>query len=437
MLDQSHEPPKKSRAVGTRKPSLGSIAESPSKPAPATKTNPKDDHIRARFKLLNTAAQLLPTERIAKCQKWLAPGAAAVEVHRTTDKQSAIFKHLQRCESYSCPVCAYYRAENDRHELSIALAEIQKRKWTPILITVTASHHWGDSLEVMQERLSKAYDATFSGRWYQELKAEWGIVLKIGSWDITIGMNGWHPHKHILAAVERELSPGQVAHLQGELYEKWAKETQRQGLRASAAYGIDVRTADSDIAAYIAKFGREPMEKAWGVEKEIAMAPAKSARLDGMTMFELLAAASGNRTALEKFAILTKCQDRNKLIAGAGYHFKEYFRAFKGVARIHWGKTRELLALDAALEAYAEQNPIEKPEIEAVAIVELDDWKRIADSGDDMRAELAIFARDCNRESLLKWFALRGLKANVLIPADVQPVESQMSMFDRSKLQWQ
>lgn len=437
MLDQPNHSTSNTRAVGTRKPALGSIAESPSSQATNGKQNPKDARIRARFRLLNTAAQLLPGERIAKCQKWLAPGAGAVELHRTTDKQNAIFKHLQRCESYSCPVCAYFRAENDRHELSVALAEIKKRKWTPILITATASHHWGDSLETMQAKLSKTYDATFSGRWYQELKAEWGIVLKIGSWDITIGANGWHPHKHILAAVERELTPGQVEHLKTEIYEKWAKETRKQGLSASAQYGIDVRTADSDIAAYIAKYGREPMDAAWGVEKEIAMAPAKSARLDGMTMFELLAAASGDKVALEKFAILTKCQDRAKLIAGAGYHFKEYFHAFKGVARIHWGKTRELLALDDALKAYADENPPEKSETEPVAVIELDDWKRISDSGDDMRAELAIFARDCTRQTLLKWFEARNLKANVLIPADVQPIESQMSMFERSKVSWQ
>lgn len=425
-----------------KNPPLGSIAESPSTPR-KTRDTVQNKVIRRRFQLLRTAANLLPGERIAGCQKHIAPGHDQVELARSTDQKSALFKHVLVCESYSCPVCAYWRAEADRHELSIALAQAQKLGLSPVLVTCTLSHHWGDKLADLQDTVNQAFDKSFSGRWYQDLKEEWGIQGKISNWETTIGANGWHPHKHVLFLCSYALTASQVSHLADLIKERWVQIVSDLGYTASYEHGIDVTTADSKIADYIAKFGREPMDKAWGVEHEIALSPAKSAGLEGMTPFDLLAAAAGDQAQMVRLSAFMNCRDFDKVRAMAGWLYKQYYSVFKGVPRIHWGKTRKLLELDQALESYAAENPPEKTEREAVATISRKVWKRICDPDDDMRSELLIFARTATGDQLLKWFETRGLVADVLIyePAASSKIcekstPVQKSMFERSQTQW-
>src|SRR5690606_29172506 len=80
---------------------------------------------RRRQQLGRTAAKLLPHEkRIAECNVRIAPMMnPGIEFHE--ERHAARFAGLVQCDSYSCPHCAPRRAEQDRHELVIALAQAQ------------------------------------------------------------------------------------------------------------------------------------------------------------------------------------------------------------------------------------------------------------------------------------------------------------------------
>ncbi len=427
---------------GSDKTSLGTIAELSSNGQYSAKRayedTPRNRIIRRRFKLLNAASRLLPGERLALCMKKIAPEHVNVELVRTKDQESAMFRHLIVCESYSCPVCAYWRSEKDRKELSIALAQAQKMHMTTILVTCTLSHHWNDRLETVMSAVKRVFDATFSGRWYQDIKEDWGIAGKISSWETTIGENGWHPHRHVLFFCSRELTASQVAHFSELLKERWIEKAKCLGFTASYEHGMDIKTADSAIADYIAKFGREPLEKKWSAEHEIAMSPAKRAGLEGMTPFDLLSAAASEQADVLRLSRLMRCQDYEKVRAMAGWLYKEYFAAFKGKARIHWGDMRKVLDLDEAIEEYNLENPEIEKEKEMLAVIPADTWKRIADAEDDMRSELLIFARSADRAGLVKWFLRRNLSADIKLQAETSaPVSSkQLSVLERSKFVW-
>lgn len=418
---------------------LGIFAEFPStREKSEDQPTAKDRITQQRFKLLRRAAQLLPDERISECQVRLAPEHDSVHVMRNTESGDVFFRHLVRCESYSCPICAYWRSEQDRHELSVALAEAEKLGLFPILVTCTLRHHAGDDLTDLREAVNTAFDRTFSGRWYQDFKDQNMIVGKISSWEVTYGKNGWHPHKHVLFFSELELVGKWIDKLADELKTRWIEQLHKLGYDATWANGIDVRTAESDIAAYIAKHGREPMEKSWGVDSEIAKSPVKSARLDGLTPFELLAAADGQKEALERFTAILGWKDTNTIKIHAGLLFKEYFYAFKGRARIHWGSMRKILSVDDALEAFAAANPPSDIEPQIVAcIARGDEWRKVhgGRSGIDRRAELITHARKASYTDLAAWFKKHGIEAAIMIPPDPEPQITivQTTFLERQK----
>jgi hypothetical protein len=107
---------------------------------------------------------------------------------------------------------------------------------------------------------------------------------------MTYTENGWHPHVHELVFMGVKMSPGACENLKNWLVERWVDCLRKEDYDASYEHGIDVRTADSKIADYIAKWGREPREMSWNIEHEITNAPRKTARRSGLTPFELLEA---------------------------------------------------------------------------------------------------------------------------------------------------
>lgn len=426
----------------TKKAQLGIFAESSSTP----RKTAKDDVIRKRFRLLNTARGLLPDERISACQVKIAPLHDEVIVARS-DSGRVSFQHLQRCESYSCPICAFKRAEEDRHQLSIALAEAKLRGYTPVLLTETIQHHAVDSLPDLQTALRQAHDKVFSGRWYQELKEEWKIIGKVASWETTYGRNGWHPHRHILLFIDALLSAGQVNHLTTLLKERWLEKLRSLGGDASWERGLDVRTADSAIAEYISKFGHEPLQKHWAVEHEITKGLYKQVRTEGLTPFDLLAIAGGDQQLTQIFADLVRWSKTNDLQRWAGKLYVQWFKTFKGKARIHWGDMWALLGMDEAIKHHeneAKQEP--KEEFTPILSLPRKTWARICKFDDDMRSELVIRCQDATGDDLVQWLARRNLLGEVLIqappvadqicePSTDEPLK-QKSMFERSQSAW-
>lgn len=327
---------------------LGSIAEN-SSAAPNTPYH-------ARWQLLKTARKLLPNERIASCQNYMAPDAGNVQIRIKEGKAS--YHNLIRCDSPSCPHCAAARAEQDRHELSVAIAQAKRLGYHVALVTATLRHNPTDSLMGLIRGLKTAWNDVFSGRFYTYLKSDWGMVGKVVALETTYGLNGWHPHLHALVFFDIPLSSTQIEHLRGLVADKWRYSLVKTGHDATFENGIDVRTAESDIAAYIAKYGREPREWSWGADSELARANQKLSSHEGLTPLELLGAASGHQGALQRFYEHIGGNSNPLVIAARGGHlWTEFYYATKGRARLHWGRMKQILGLAAALEQFDQDNP--------------------------------------------------------------------------------
>jgi hypothetical protein len=245
--------------------------------------------------------------------------------------------------------------------MRVLIAEAQKRGHAPVFVTLTLSHHIGDKLEELRSKLGEAFNRLFSGRFYTFVSEEFLVTGKLKTYETMTGENGWHPHIHCLLFVDKTrldgISTSWLEALTNHLRRKWVEILTGMGAYATYAHGCDVRMGDSAAAEYLAKFGRESTAAGWGVEDELGRSPAKSGRKDSLTPFQLLDAAAGDEEALRrlsKWHNLTTEQAQQK----AGELFKEYFEAFYGVARVHWGKNlREAYNLMEALRVYAEQNP--------------------------------------------------------------------------------
>lgn len=410
------------------KPSLGSIAESSS-----TLENCQTDPIaKHRYKLLRTARKLLPEERIAHCQHTPAPDTRFITVDVDDGDGRAKFNNLIRCDSPQCPFCSAARSEGDRHELSIALAEAKRLNYFPLLLTFTLSHHANDQLDDLRAALRKAFDKTFSGRWYQDFKERWHVVGKITGNEVTYGRNGWHPHLHILMFCELEYSGHWPARMQAEISARWQAKIDTLGYSANLAHGVDVRTAESDIADYVAKWGHEPIDRHWGADTELAKSNVKRAAIGGLTPFQILGVVAGVQTDTDAAMLLLGTTDVKALKRRCSALFCEFWYAYKGRARLHWGQMWKLLDLDVALENYELNNHEEPLEKWPIAVIDRQGWKRVRGSANlpDLRAELLTVCQTRDAWKVRSWLVKNGITGGVPFEAfrrSLQLIEKQES----------
>lgn len=340
-----------------------------------------------RFALQSESARLLPDLRVAKCLRRPVPGQQAVKLMHSPSAEAAHYKNLQVCSSvWMCPVCASKITERRREELAGALAASDL---TPILVTFTLSHHQDDSLKLLTKVLLTAFRDFTAGAGWQAQMRRYHWLGSVKGLEVTHGFpNGWHPHLHILALLERPLERAESAEFTEMVTARWLMVLGRHGGVASWEHGVDVRTARADIADYIAKYGKLP-ESEWTLEHELTKSPVKRGRrLDRRSPFQLLwLALNGDKEAATLF--------------------REYARAMKGKHQLQWSRgARALLGLGA--EASDEQLATEEREPSYVLLyLTLDQWHVIV--ANDCRAELLRVARSGDRVRVCNWLADLGI----------------------------
>lgn len=356
---------------------LGSIAKFASH-AQQNNKNKRDEATIKRFKLQSIARKLLPKKRVTNCQRLLVPNATTVDVYHTPDGHSAHYKNLRTCDSvWDCPVCAAKITERRRVELMLAIARARDEDLTPILITFTLRHNRGDRLEDLLTALKTAYRKFKSGRAYQAIKDDLGIVGSVTSTEVTNGLgreknNGWHPHLHALVFV----TPYTLQNLQRNtlaMKERWSHVLDSLGYDASWERGLDVKEGDTAIADYVAKWGHEPKDTRWTVERELTKAPVKQASEDGVTPFGLLEMyGNGDQTA--------------------GALFREYSAVFHGRAQLVWSRGLRALLGIGEEQTDEEVNAIEDESAELLTTISIYTWYRLLHLPQDVRGELLNIA---------------------------------------------
>lgn len=272
-------------------------------------------------------------ERVAKCG--MPIGGSSVAVIRGPDG-SAHMSGLETCASiWSCPVCAAKIRNHRSEEIARGLATHIGAGGGALFVTLTLPHGADDALRKTVELVSDGFRAVNAGRGYAEDRAAFGILGHIRAFEVTHGVNGWHPHLHVVVCVDKRATVNVAESLQARWQARWDRWLTRMGWRASAdGIGVKVDRVRRDAAAvgaYVAKLQEgEKLDRSVG--NEMARADLKTGRRESRVPFEILADFGSDGTA-----------DDLDL-------WHEFQLATKGRSAIRWSKgLRALLLADEEL----------------------------------------------------------------------------------------
>jgi len=331
----------------------------------------------------------------------LAHGKEYVTVEFVPSENRARFTNLMRCGSaWVCPWCSWWIAEKRRKEMTMALAHLSHYA-IPFMTTYTIRHRLGSPLERVLSGLLGAYRLMVGSRPWRNLCEEFGVFGSIKALEITHGLNGWHPHLHVVSFIDLTtfISYGGILHDDGGMdvlddSNVWVADFERHvdghhwranlaQFAETALTGVGVKcTGDQkDLAGYVSKYGRE-QDDHWRIEHEATKAQLKQSRGDGKTPFALL----------------------NESLAGneqSGRLFQEYAACTAGKAQLIWSPG--LKELSGVAEVNDQDATMLEYEAEAIllAAIPREIWREVLRQ--EKRHELMVIADQGNASAVHDW----------------------------------
>lgn len=283
----------------------------------------------------------------------------SVTVRRSPDGSKASIKGTTVCGSaWTCPICAFRIGEARRAELELANVAWVKGGGFTHLITLTFPHEADWLLSDLMVNFDKARNRFRNSRAWKKIFAAGGAADcagTVGSLELTHGVNGWHPHLHLLAFVKRPLRQDEI----DTLTKAWVGQLLKVGLGDGSKlsdmmrHSLDVRGGE-DAAAYIVKYGREEQ---WGLSSEMAGAVAKNAKGEHLKPFGLL------RASMEGDSF-------------AGQRFREFAEAFHGKRLLTWSKgLRDFFGLGEELADEEVPEPDDSTCDQVVGTLNVEQWR--------------------------------------------------------------
>jgi hypothetical protein len=189
------------------------------------------------------ARALMPRERLALCGVALRYGASGVVVRRLPDGR-ACYSGLYRCgDFWRCPSCRVTLGIRRARQIESALRQHVDAGGSSLLATYTVPHTRDEALLVVLDRLSGTWRRYAMGVWRDVVGRFY--VGNIRALEVVHGVNGWHPHYHVLVFV----SPGlpYLTPVAVSLAERWSRV-------AGAEWRADVRQVARDGVAAVARY---------------------------------------------------------------------------------------------------------------------------------------------------------------------------------------
>jgi hypothetical protein len=293
-------------------------------------------------------------ERVRKCGR-VPTGVedyVAVKAHQGV----CHYAGLQSCGSiWACPVCSAKIRNARAEEISAAAARWDLAGNSVYMVTLTMPHDFGMKLADLLPVIADGFRSVISGRAWLVMKDACRIKGTIRSVEVTHGLNGWHPHLHVLVFIEGDPGADGLAQLAAHIRAVWTAHIERQGYRApDATHGVVIErcTSAAQAGAYIAK-----NQDGRAVGNELARADLKQGRGGHRTPFEVL----------ESFRWTGDVEDL------ALWH--EYERASKGHQCITWSKG--LRSLLAAPERTDEEIAAGEVGGDVLALIPCASWRRV------------------------------------------------------------
>lgn len=181
-----------------------------------------------RYEWLWHLRKLSSVDRLRKCGMYVDILRANTAEVRINSHGRAKWANVCLCGlGFICPVCAPHKAARERRRLLVALCKAAKAteyrrvegrrrlvkvpKYAIFFVTGTVPHEYGDDLKATNDLVLKCWSyATGSGRkkglgggretWLDV----WGVDGFARCLDLTVGLNGWHPHIHAAVIVRAD-----------------------------------------------------------------------------------------------------------------------------------------------------------------------------------------------------------------------------------------
>lgn len=319
---------------------------------------------RAQTLIRQTCGDLPQAKRIVKCGR-VPTGNFRPHVKRS--ENGAFMSGLQTCGSvWGCLRCSYKIAKKRAADITTCVEQHLATGGGVLHVVVTMPHRSNEALADSWSILSDCWGHVTSGRGWQTVKQQHGIIGYIRAAEVTHGNNGWHPHCHVLLFVDRPLSPteneeGYYA-LRKAIRDRWCKRmADKHNRTMSEEFGIRVDPVKADDA----KGSGEYLTK---VGYEMAMTNNKIGRSEGQRHpFAIAhdAAENGDKA------------DVNLL--------REWIVASHGKRSITWSKgLRD--RFDLGQDKTDEELAAEEQQGEDLAEIDTNLWAAICDRRDGLRA---------------------------------------------------
>ncbi len=273
-----------------------------------------------RFELQSAVRHLLPESRTAKCLRYVHTKGEEVGVYKNKEG-STFFSGLQVCASvWACPCCAAKISERRRVEVLQAIEKHEAAGGQVLLLTLTNPHTKTDDLSDMLKAQAQAMRRFNSTKAACKLWKSIDCVGTIRAYEVTHGVNGWHPHFHILIFCNINQNPLELYNLRERFFDLWSNCCRLAGLAApSFEHGVDLQDGIK-ASEYVTK-------GVWGLDREMTKGHLKKAKTGGRSPFDLLRSYA---------------HDNDKQ---AGALFVEYATVFKGRRQLVWSKGLKALFL--------------------------------------------------------------------------------------------
>lgn len=316
----------------------------------------------SRWALKSVASRLLPDSRTSKCMVYRAPsmgGLSDVTIHKGKTTGKAFYHGLMTCGSvWTCPLCAAKISEQRRKELRTAIDTATEQGMFVYFVTLTVPHGVGDDLKELVDKQASALKRMSSGMYsvknlLRKLYPDVDVHGYVRAFEVTHGLNGWHPHFHILVFTN---SKARQRFILDAYRTAWARACRLAGLpEPSYEHGCTVQNG-AEAAKYASK---------WGLEDEMTKSHTKKTKRKGATPWGLL------RAVLDGDDVDYEPRKATAL-------FKSYAEIFKGRRQLYWSNgLRAKLELSKELtdEQLAEKQDDENAML--LAIITPEQWKII------------------------------------------------------------
>lgn len=300
-----------------------------------------------RYSCQSVARKALPQERVAMCLRRVNGNNVGVHRHKKTSK--AFYSGLLVCGSvWTCPVCASKISERRKTEIQQAFEAFKAEGGKIAMLTLTFSHKKTDRLRDTIKKFGQATQKFFRGKSYDNIRLEMNLIGRIRVYEVTYGVNGFHPHAHIALFYKNDCDLNRI---KIKMYNLWEKACSKFGLSTSIKHGLDLQDGNK-AEEYLSKHGT------WSLEQELSKSHIKKAKNDSLSPFDFL--RKYLETEEEKYLNL----------------FREYAECFKGKRQIQWSKG--LKKRFVIIEKNDEELAKEKlEEADLLGILSYQEWKCI------------------------------------------------------------